>query len=146
MTAQRIKGQEVAINIVVGTELQSTLTDIQNFGSSELYEIISKGYLGEKTERKDQIFKGVKFDMELHLHSQDFIDFRQAVNDKATRVSPDTVFNISAVMNFPDGTTPEVLFSDCSFGEIPMRVNSRGDYVSFKLQGECSDIDYEKST
>lgn len=146
MTAQRIKGQEVSILIVQDQELQSTLTDIQNFNIEDLLEIISKGYLGEKTERKDYIYKGSKFDMELNLHAQDYFAFRQATINKAQRITPDVLFNITCILNFPNGDTPEVLLPDCSFGPMPMNVTSRGDYVKVKIQGEVGSVDVETST
>ena len=145
-TAQRIKGQEVSILIVADTVLQDTLTDIQNFNMELEFEIKSMGYLGEKTNRKDYIFNGCKFDMELHIHSQDLLTFAQQVHDKAQRITPDVVFNITGVFSFPNGDQPELLLNDVSFGAIPFNIGSRGDYVKVKIQGECSDIEIETST
>jgi hypothetical protein len=124
---------------------QETLTDIQSFHVTAMFEIISKGYLGEKTERKDMILKGIKFEMELHVHTQDYLSLVQDVHDKAQRIKPDLTFNITAILNFPNGDTPEVLLSDVSFGEMPTDVQSRGDYVTVKLQGECEDQEIELS-
>jgi hypothetical protein len=145
MTAQRIKGQEVSILIVQDDELQDTLTDIQNFNLELEFEIKSQGYLGEKTNRKDYIFNGCKFDFELHVHTQDYLPFIQAVHDKAQRLTPDTQFNISGIFSFPNGDEPELLLNDVSWGAIPKTIGSRGDYVKLKMQGECSDIEIQLS-
>ena len=145
MTAQRIKGQEVSILIVANTELQHTLTDVQNFNIEVELELISKGYLGEKTERKDFRLKGIKFDGELHIHSQDVLSFVQKVVAKANRTQPGLIFNITGVFSFPNGDTPELLLNDVAWGAIPFKIGSQGDYVQLKLQGECSDLDVELS-
>ena len=145
MTAQRIKGQEVQILIVADGELQSTLTDIQNFNIEVELEVISKGYLGEKTERKDYRLKGIKFDGELHIHSQDLLAFVKQIISKAKRITPNVVFNITGIFSFPNGDTPELMLPDVAFGTIPVNIGSQGDYVKSKIQGECGDLDIELS-
>jgi hypothetical protein len=136
---QRLKGQEVSLIIVRAGVLEDTLTDIQNFNCEDEFEIKSVGYLGEKTNRKDEIYNGSKFDFELHVHTQDVFKFKKAVKDRAQRKTPDIIFNITAVLNMPNGETPSVLIPDAKFGAIPMNVSSRGDYVKFKIQGEADD-------
>jgi hypothetical protein len=138
--SQRIKGQEVTILIVQDSQLQATLTDIQSFNAEVQLEIKSQGYLGEKTNRKDYIFNGVKFDMELHVHTQDWLNFVQAVINKAQRITPDTVFNITGVFSFPNGDTPTMVIANAAFGPLPVNVNSRGDYVKVKLEGEADNF------
>lgn len=138
--SQRIKGQEVAILITQDGALQDTLVDIQNFNLESQFEIKSQGYLGEKTNRKDFIYNGCKFDMELHLHKQDWFNFQQSLKDKAQRTNPDSQFNITGVFSFPNGDTPTVLIPDASFGSNPTSISSRGDYVKVKLEGEADDF------
>jgi hypothetical protein len=137
--AQRIKGQEVTVLISDNGVLQDTLTDIQNFEMELQFEIISKGYLGEPSNRKDEIYNGAKFTMELHLHTEDWFNFQSDIKARAQRVQPDLIFNITAVLSFPNGDTPTVLLPDCKFGAQPMSIRSRGDYVSVKLEGEVGD-------
>lgn len=144
-TAQRIKGQEVSILITNAGELEDTLTDIQNFNMEMELETKSMGYLGEKTNRQDSIFNGVKFDFEIHVHTEDVWAFLQAIHDKAQRLTPDTVFNISGIFTYPNGDQPEILLSDVSFGAVPVNIGSRGDYVKFKMQGTCEDIEIQLS-
>jgi len=137
--AQRIKGQEAVVLISAGGVLQDTLTDIQNFEIELQLEVISKGYLGESTNRKDMIYNGAKFTMELHLHTQDWFTLRNLIKAKAQRTNPNVVFNITSVLSFPNGDTPTVTLPDCQFGSNPMSIRSRGDYVNVKLEGEVGD-------
>jgi hypothetical protein len=143
--SQRIKGQETTILIVQDGALQAELTDVRNFEFELQTEIKSQGYLGEKTNRKDEVYNGVKGSFELHLHSQDIFTFQNAILDRAKRNTPDTVFNISSVLNFPNGETPTVLFPDVKFGPIPLNVPERGDYINVKVQFECDDFERQLS-
>ena len=144
-TAQRIKGQEVSILITNAGELEDTLTDIQNFNMELELETKAMGYLGEKTNRQDSIFNGVKFDFEIHVHSEDVWSFLQSLHDKAQRITPDVVFNITGVFTYPNGDQPEILLNDVSFGAVPVNIGSRGDYVKFKMQGTCEDVEIQLS-
>ena len=67
--AQRIKGQEVETLIVVDGAPRDTITDIRSFEFAFQTEIMSEGYLGETTERKDSIFKGIRGRLELHFET-----------------------------------------------------------------------------
>ena len=145
MPQQRIKGQEVTLLIVRDGALEAELTDIQNFNAEFMLEQIAQGYLGEKTERHDEVYKGTKGDMELHTHSEDVFVFIQALIDRAKRNTPDVVFNISAVMAFPNGQTPTVLFPDVKFGPVPLNLPSRGEYAKFKFDFVCDDIEFQFS-
>jgi hypothetical protein len=144
-TAQRLKGQEVSILIVRDGNLEDTLVDIQNFNLELEFEIKTQGYLGEKTNRRDMIFNGAKFDMELNLHTEDYLSFLLAMKNKAQRLTPDVVFNITGVFSFPNGDQPELLLNDVSFGAAPQNIGARGDYVKLKLQGEVEDIEIQLS-
>lgn len=139
MPDQRIKGQEVQILIVRAGQLEDTLVDIQSFNLSVDTALLSVGYLGEKTNRKDYIFNGIKGDLQLHLHKSAWFDFVASVIAKAKRETPDVEFNITGVMFFPNGEIKTMLIPDVAWGEIPHNVNSRGDYVSVRLQFEASD-------
>ena len=140
MSAQRLKGQEVSILVVTNGVLEDTITDIQSFNMEVQLEIKSQGYLGEKTNRKDEVYNGVKFDMELHIHTQDWFTLMNNILDRAKRNTPDAVFNITGVFSFPNGQTPTFLIKDAHFGAIPHTISARGDYVKVKLDGEADDV------
>lgn len=124
--------------------MEAELTDIQSFNAELQTEIKSQGYLGEKTNRKDEIFNGVKFDFEMHAHSPDFFDFQAAIIDRAKRTTPDVIFNISGIFSFPSGDVRKLILPDVKFGPMPINVPERGDYVKMKFEGECDD--YETQT
>ncbi len=145
MAQQRIKGQEVSILISVDDDLQTELTDIQNFNIELDIELLEQGYLGEGNSRYDEIFKGAKFDFEMHTHSQDCLVLAQAVLDRASRKTPNTVFNIVATLSYPNGDTPVVTLPDCHFGALPINIPGRTEYVKIKVQGAVGTPDLKTS-
>lgn len=140
MPAQRLKGQEVQVLFVRAGALEDTLTDTQDFEFELDIELKSNGFLGEKSNRYDEIFNGVKFNGTLHTHTQDWIPFTVAVVQRAKRQTPDVVFNITTVLSYPNGQTPNVLLPDVHFGAVPGSIRSRGDYMTLKIQGACDDF------
>jgi hypothetical protein len=140
--AQRIKGQEVTITIVTNGVPQTELTDIQTFHVALNLELTGQGYLGETTDRYDEVFKGAHFDFEMHHHSSDYAVFNQAIVNRARRISPNTVINVSAVLNFPNGDIVTALFPDAFFGTPDQTVPARADYVKTKYDGACSEPQY----
>jgi hypothetical protein len=140
-TPQRIKGQEVVNNIVSDGVLEDTLNSISEFNDEDMLEIKQLGYLGEVSNRGDSIYNGTKFDLSLHLQSQEWFRFKQKVIAKAQRTLPDLVFNVTVTYFFPNGDTPTVTYADVSWGPIPKNVASRGDYVKAKMEGFVSSVD-----
>ena len=145
MTAQRVKGQEASIIIVSGGVQQDTLTDIHNFNIEFEGEIKSQGYLGEKTNRKDDVYNGVKFDFEMHSHSQDWLSFVIAIHDRMKRNNPTLVVNLTVSLLYPNLDNPSIFLPDAKFGPLPVGLPGRVEYVNKKVQGECDDYDVQLS-
>lgn len=141
MPSQRIKGQEISVLMVRDTVVENELVDVQNLNIEIDLETKREGYLGEKTTRSDDIYNGVKGDLEMHLHSQEYFVFVNAIVSRAKRQTPDSKFNISAVLFFPDGTTPSVIIADVKFGPNPLKVANRGDYVQAKFEFIADDYE-----
>lgn len=144
MPDQRIKGQEVSIVITNDGELEAELTDVKNCEFVPQFEIKEQGYLGEKTNRTDDIFNGVKGSLELHIHSGDVFDFIQAVKDRAQRNTPDRVFNIAGIFVFPNGEIRTLTIPDAKFGPTPISQSDRGDYVAVKFEFAADDYTVEQ--
>ncbi len=137
----RIRGDEVQVIITRGGVLESTLTAIRSFEITDNYTLISQGYLGENTERKDFIFTGSSFNFEAHLSKRDWFNFKQALRAKARRETPSVVFSISGIFTFPDGTQVAETLPNCSFGDQPQTISSRNDYVTVRLSGAVGESD-----
>lgn len=138
--AQRIKGQEVEVAIVVNGVIQQLLNDIRSFSVTPAFEIKEEEYLGETSKRFDEIFNGVSFDMELHFENSGVLDFMTTVKDRAERRTPGTVINVKTTLNFPNGDRRRIVLKDCFFGDMPINFSARSDYGTFKIDGKCTDI------
>lgn len=140
--AARIRGQEVSLLMTRGGILEEDL-HVRSFSFEMKSETKEEGYLGEKSNRTDDIFNGCGGDLELHTSTDSWIKFVQGVVDRQKRNTPDVVFNISAVLAYPNGQTPILIARDVKFGAIPMNVGSRGDYVTIKMPWTSDDFDIQ---
>lgn len=140
MGSPRIKGQEIEVLLILNGVLQDTITDVRSFEVAAKLETKEEGYLGEKTNRYDEIFNGVRGRMELHFENKDVFDLIESIIDRAKRRTPGTQINIKATLNFPNGDRPRVIISDAFFGEIPISFGSRGDYGTVSLDFQAEDV------
>lgn len=138
MAEQRIKGQEVEIQIVADNTVQASLNAIQSFESVLKFELKEEHYLGEKSGRYDEIFNGYTLALDLHFSNVDVFDFFQTVQDRAQRRTPSVVVNIKATLNFPNGQRRRLLFPDIFFEDIPLNFASRSDYGTVSISGAGS--------
>ncbi len=140
MSAQRIKGQEVQVICMVGAELQDALTDIVNFNATFKLSKLEQGYIGETANRFDEKYDGCELDFEMHVHSAQWDGYLQSIVDRARRRTPDVTFNVVATLFYPSGETRAVTFNDIKFGDMPMNIGTRGDYVKLKVQASCTEF------
>lgn len=140
--AQRIKGQETEVMIVDNGIPQVTLTDVRSFELAAKTEMLEEGYLGETTDRYDEVYKGVRGRLELHFETQDIFQFFQDIIDRARRRQPGTQINIKTTLNFPNGQRPLALISNAFFGELPINFPSRSDYGAVTLDFQAADVQF----
>lgn len=142
MANQRIKGQEVEIDVIQDGVVLETLNDIRSFEIAALNEILTEGYLGEKTDRRDEIFRGARGSTEVHFETREVFDLVKAVIDRSTKRDPGAIINIRATLNFDDGNNRQILLRNVFFGEFPIAFASRSDYGTLRLDFEGSDIEF----
>lgn len=140
--AQRIKGQEVEVILIVDGQPQSTITDVRSCEVALQTEIQREGYLGETTDRRDSVFRGARGRMELHIENDDVFDLFSTIVNKARRRTPGTRINVKATLQFPNGDRKLVIFPDAEFGELPLNFASRTDYGSVTLDFESSSVNF----
>lgn len=136
--AQRIKGQDVNVQIIQGGLVLANLINIKSFDFSYELEIKKEGYLGQKTDKRDMVFNGISGKLEITPENQDVLTFMEAVRAKAENRTPGVQFNIKATLNFPNGQRPVITIPDASFGAIPMSFGSRTDYATVSVPYEAS--------
>lgn len=140
MALQRIKGQEVEVLLVVDGEVQSTLTDIQSFDLNLEFESSEEGYLGEKANRYDEVYKGVSGSIEMHNSSPDTFVFFEKIKDRAQRKSPGTVVNVKASLAYPSGVRRRVIVQDVFFDPMGISFGGRTEFGTTKLDFKSSEF------
>jgi hypothetical protein len=128
--------------MVVDGQPQDTITDVRSFEVAVQLELLREGYLGETTDRRDEIFRGIRGRMTLHVENQTFLNFMASVVNRARRREPGTQINIKATLNFPNGDRPRVQMNNVFFGEQPFVFGSRSDYGELTLEFEGSDFEF----
>lgn len=137
--SQRIKGQETEIVIVANGELFDNIGPVTEWEAEFELELISKGYVGESTERKDSIFKGLKGSASVHINTKRCFDLILLAVDKARRRTAGVTVNAKAKFLFPNGDRVRLLFPDLEFGAMPIGFGSNADYGELKLEWACSE-------
>jgi hypothetical protein len=135
----RVKGQETALTFVT---IDGVVESFDNIKSSEITferDILSEGYLGQTTEQKDDIFKGVTGKCEFHIASADIFDLIQKINEKTKRRLPGEVFELVSTYIFPDGRRRRIALFNPAFGSIPINNGAREDFVSISLEFASDD-------
>ena len=96
--SQRILGQNVSVIVIQDSAPLQEINCIRSFSFNYELELKDEGYLGETTNRKDSVFKGIKFDMELHSASNDIFNFAPTNPDGSVAGNN----GISYTFNAPD--------------------------------------------
>lgn len=137
--AQRIKGQEVEVIVLIDGEPQDNFRFARSLDFTFMTERTEEGYLGETTNRFDTIFNGVSGKTEHHHDNPTPFIVTQAIVNKARRRTPGTTINLRATLNYPNGQRARVVFRDVEFGELPFSFGSRSDFGTFSLDFACSE-------
>lgn len=141
--AQRIKGQEVEVTWTGPTGLEEGFTAVSNFEVSVQEELLTENYIGETTARRDDQYNGIRGRLDMHLENTEYFNFVQRVKDRSQRRNAaDGQFNLIAVLNFPNGERKRIVVQNAFFGELPLNVGSRSEYVQATVEFEASDFTY----
>jgi hypothetical protein len=142
LTSQRVKGQEVEVLLVVDGVPKTTITAVRSFTGTAMLELLEEGYLGETSDRFDELFKGAEGKIELHMDSPDALDLLVQIINRAKRRTPGTQVNVKATLNFPSGLRRRVLMQDAFFSNAPLAFGGRQQYGELTFDWKCSDIRY----
>lgn len=138
---QRLKGQEVTLSFVTPAGDAEGLDIISSFEAELVMEILTERYLGETSDRYDDIYRGTTGSAELHIATQDYLTFTQRVQDRAERRTPASgVFNVTSSFAFPNGQRPRITFENVFFGPLPIRVPESAGYVTVTVAWGCARI------
>jgi hypothetical protein len=139
MPSYRVRGQEVSVQVVQNGKIVAELTDVKSFDVEFQLDVMTEGYLGEFTDRRDDMFKGVSGKIEFHVENNAPFDFINAIVQRSQSRVKGTQFNVQSTINLPNGQVKRLLVNDIFFSSIPVNVGSRSDYVTYSLPYEAAE-------
>lgn len=137
----RVKGQNMKLQVLAaGAPVLGIL--IKSFEMTAQNEVQTEGYLGEDTDRRDDIYNGVTGSIEVHFDSQDIFQFMRDAIDRAKNKTLGVTFAISGAVEFPNGQTPKIDIPDIRFGNFALSFGGRVEYGSVTIPFEASDFTF----
>jgi len=136
----RLRGQEVLVRIIANSVILATITAVKSLTVTVKTAILSEGYAGETTERKDDIFKGIGFELLVHPEDEAMFNLVQLIIDRSQRrtAAANATVDITATMNFPSGKRVRCTIKDAKFADIALGlVNARDAYSDGRFPGEA---------
>ena len=137
--ALRLKGQETVASLISSTGVETSVGDVKSLDIQFDRDTLSEGYLGQTTEQKDDIFKGVSGKIEIHIQDASILDVLRRINERSRRRLPGELFQIVTTVSFPTGEARRIIVPDVFFGAIPISAPSRDDYVMVTLDFVAED-------
>lgn len=138
MPSTRIRGQDVEVVVLADGRAQS-FTDIQSSEFTSETETSEEGYLGEKSNRYDEIYKGYSGSLDLHNSSPATLDFLKIVKDRAQRRTPGVTINVKMTLAFPSGERKRIVMSDAFFDASGVSFGGRDEYGTTTIPFKGSD-------
>jgi hypothetical protein len=140
MGQQRIKGQETVLSVYSDGNLVTRLDSIQDSEVIFDLDILEEGYMGERSNRFDSIFKGMSLRATGHLTNAELVRFADRVVRRAQRFD-DSVTRVDAGLTlvFPGGDLLTISVIDLQFGPIPVNVGGRDEYVEWTFDAKASE-------
>lgn len=141
MATVRAKGQDVRVTLTTPDGTADVINEggIKSANIEFKMKLLDEGYLGETTNRKDDIFEGVSFEMEAHLTRPQYAAIVQAIVARSQRRTPaEAQFNMLMSITMGTGLRTRIVVEDAFFGPLPFNVGGRDEYVTVKISGEAS--------
>jgi hypothetical protein len=139
MPSYRLRGQEVSVQVVQNGALLADISDVKSFEVEFQLDVMAEGYLGEFTDRRDDVFKGITGKIEFHIENGAPFDLVNAIVQRAQRRVPGTQFNVQSTVRLANGQRKRIVINDLYFGSVPFNVASRTDYVTYSLSFEAGE-------
>lgn len=135
----RLKGQDTFIDIIADGKPDGNLGPWKSFEVTLLMEVLEEEFVGETTKQYDEIFDGCEFNMEGNILAQQYFRFVDKVVRRARYQTGGLVTcDIQTTFVFNSGYVLPYKLKDVKFGNIPVNVSSRRDFVTTTLTGKCS--------
>lgn len=133
----RATGQDTSLFITIDSTTLDEITAIASFSVTWKFTTKTEEYVGETTPRKDDFFEGLSGQIEFHGETSQALTLIQAIQARAQNRSISTKIKCQSTIQFPNGERAIINIANMFFGDIPMNVPSRTEYVKFTLSWEA---------
>jgi hypothetical protein len=135
MSAPRFIGQDTELLISVDGKPLSNITAIASHEFTVKINMIEKGYVGELSDRLDEVFKGISGAFEAHDSDGSVLELVSTIMARAQRrIPPIPKVTVKTVIVFPEnGRRALITMPDAKFGDIPVGVSDRESHGSFRF-------------
>lgn len=135
----RARGQETQLRVTLNGQIQRTFTAVESLTITPNIEKLQKGYLGDSSDRLDEIYKGCSFDFSMDPEGGEMFKLIDTIIDRAARRTAQSAvhINIIATFSFPNGQRIRWTLPDVKFQDIPVSIGGRDQYVNGKFSGAC---------
>lgn len=136
MPSNVLIGQDVEMRIVRGGQLENTITEFTSIEIVLRQEVQEHEYLGEKSSRFSEVFKGYRVRGTLQSSSDDTVVLAKALMDRAINRTTATKINMTGTFNWPNGDQVRLMLPDMAFGEIPLNIGGRTSAMEVTIEGQ----------
>lgn len=138
--AQRFIGQDLILTPFLNGVPQDSYTDCRSAEVVFQTEIIKDGYLGQFTDRRDMVYRGVRGNFEIHFSEASVFDMVAGILNRARQRRGGNRIVIQMALQFPNGDRPLIVSEDAVFGEIPLSLPDRTSFGSLRFDWEADDV------
>lgn len=139
MASPRARGQETETAFAINNVPQLATTDIRSLEMAWQLEVQKEGYLGETTDRKDSIYRGISGKQQFHFENPAIFNVVTSFVSKAQRRTPGIQINTKTTINFATGLKTRLIIPDLSSGEIGLSFSDRAAFGTIDFPFEASD-------
>lgn len=133
----RISGQDTTISIHIDGAPLTEITSIRSFDITWKFQTKEENYVGETSPRNDDFFMGLSGRIEFDAEGTVALTLIDAVKTRAQNRALGTKISIKTVLQFPDGDRAMINIPQVFFGDLPLNVPSRTDYVRLTLSWQA---------
>ena len=131
------KGQNCTLTMLKDGAADPSIANVRDASFQYENEIQKDGYLGEKTDRRSQVFSGVTGKLTMNYESKNALLILEAVKQRA-QDNLIVDFTIKFQIETSDGTAT-VVIPNVAFGPIPVNFGSRSEKSTIELSFEAED-------
>lgn len=138
----RLIGQDTSVVIIKDKVPLVTIDSIKSCEVTFMTEILKEQFLGETTDRHDEVFRGMAGKIEAQLSGKDLFTLAVQIAQRARNRQKTVRINIKSTFQFSDGDRAIFIIPDCKFGNIPINNKGRTDYVDIALDYNADDFQF----